>query len=113
MGSQFYTRPLVCQELIGREQELALLRVALAEAAAGQSRFLWLVGEAGLGKSKLSRAFARIARSQQATVLFGQAFSRDSVLPFSLFLDLVQRQFAPQAQIAGSPEQRASLKQAL
>jgi DNA-binding winged helix-turn-helix (wHTH) protein len=41
------------QAIIGREQELALLRAELASVAAGQRRTVFLCGEAGLGKSAL------------------------------------------------------------
>jgi class 3 adenylate cyclase/tetratricopeptide (TPR) repeat protein len=42
--------------LIGREKELELLRRSWRQAEEGQGRVLLLVGEAGIGKSRLTRA---------------------------------------------------------
>jgi class 3 adenylate cyclase/tetratricopeptide (TPR) repeat protein len=39
--------------LVGRDGEFARLRAAIAEAAAGQARFLLVAGETGIGKSRL------------------------------------------------------------
>jgi predicted ATPase/class 3 adenylate cyclase len=45
--------------LIGRENELAQLRAALADVRAGQGRLLAVVGDAGIGKGQLLAAFRR------------------------------------------------------
>ena len=42
--------------LVGRDQELALLRERWAQAKAGEGQGVLLVGEAGIGKSRISRA---------------------------------------------------------
>jgi len=42
--------------LIGREEELELLRRRWRQAEEGEGRVLLLVGEAGIGKSRLTRA---------------------------------------------------------
>jgi adenylate cyclase len=47
--------------LVGRTAELALLRQALASAVLGQGRALSVVGEAGIGKSRLMAEFASTA----------------------------------------------------
>ncbi len=71
------TKPLLCRELVGREHELQELDEVLQQAARGNPQFVLLAGEAGLGKTKLCRAFMEISQGQQALVLFGQAISQE------------------------------------
>ena len=61
------TKPLLCQELLGREHELQELRAALQRAATGQPQLVLLAGEAGLGKTKLCRIFIEENQTQQHT----------------------------------------------
>src|SRR5689334_17577982 len=91
MSHLTHTRPLLCQELIGREQELQELKALLSRAAAGQTQFCLMSGEAGLGKTRLCRTFLHHCREQQATVLLGLAAPHDQMLPFGPFLDLLRR----------------------
>ena len=42
--------------MVGRDQELALLLERWAQAKAGEGQGVLLVGEAGIGKSRISRA---------------------------------------------------------
>lgn len=85
--------PLLCQQFIGRKQELQVLKVILGRAATGQAQFCLLSGEAGLGKTRLCQAFLHLCQEQQATVLLGQAALQDQKLPFGPFLDLFRRSF--------------------
>src|SRR5260221_12690623 len=87
-------KPLLCRELVGRQQELWALGEALEQAARGQPQFVLLAGEAGVGKPKLWRAFVEESQAQQALVLFGQAISQDQALPFAPFLDAFRRYFS-------------------
>jgi DNA-binding NarL/FixJ family response regulator len=87
------TRPLLCRELVGRDRELEELREVLQQAATGQPQFVVLAGEAGVGKTRLCRAFLEASQAQQAPVLFGQAIPQDQTLPFSPFLDAFRRSF--------------------
>jgi class 3 adenylate cyclase/tetratricopeptide (TPR) repeat protein len=48
-------------ELIGRDEELARLRRAMAEVLQGEGRIVSLIGEAGLGKSRLVAELKEIA----------------------------------------------------
>ncbi|GAA5155017.1 helix-turn-helix transcriptional regulator [Microbacterium pseudoresistens] len=57
-------------EMVGRDTELELLREALDRAHRGEPASVLLSGEAGIGKSRMLREFARIAEPQ-ATVLTG------------------------------------------
>ena len=58
--------------LVGRALELAQLEAALADAAAGQPSLAFVVGESGVGKSRLVRELAARARPRDgARVLSG------------------------------------------
>ncbi|MFD1050284.1 AAA family ATPase, partial [Kibdelosporangium lantanae] len=57
---------------VGRDDELALLRTALAEAGKARGGAVFVVGEPGFGKTRLVRELARTAT---AAVVFGRATS--------------------------------------
>ena len=67
--------------LIGRDDALAALQAALRAAADGQRRVMFVVGEAGIGKTRLIDEF--LARAVQAE-------------PFVLRVDCAQAQYSPQ-----------------
>jgi class 3 adenylate cyclase/predicted ATPase len=56
LASRFEGRAQGLQPMVGRDQELALLLERWAQAAAGEGQAVLLVGEAGVGKSRISRA---------------------------------------------------------
>src|SRR6185436_19463218 len=59
------------QDCIGRESELAGLRVALERTLAGHAQVVLLTGEAGIGKTRVALALADIALQRSAMVLWG------------------------------------------
>jgi hypothetical protein len=59
---------------IGRERELALLRGALADALDGRGRLALLVGEPGIGKTRLADEVSVLARDAGAAVLWGRCW---------------------------------------
>ena len=64
---------LLCPVVVGRDQELAEIVDAMGKAAAGQGGALFVIGEAGLGKSRLVREVAALARGRGVVVLLGRA----------------------------------------
>jgi tetratricopeptide (TPR) repeat protein len=60
--------------LFGRDGELGQLDEALAGAAEGRGRLLLLVGEPGIGKSRLAEAFAEVCAARGATIAWGRAW---------------------------------------
>jgi predicted ATPase len=68
--------------LIGREEELELLRRRWRQAEEGEGRVLLLVGEAGIGKSRLTRALLEALASEPHLRLryFCSPHHRDSAL---------------------------------
>ncbi len=59
--------------IYGRDAELGTLSAALDDALAGESRVLAVVGEAGLGKSRLIAEFVRSLRQRGILVAFGES----------------------------------------
>ncbi|MBE2319568.1 AAA family ATPase [Solirubrobacter sp. CPCC 204708] len=59
---------------VGRERELGALIAGLDDAVAGQGRLFLLVGEPGIGKSRLAEELSAQARSRGAQVLVGRCW---------------------------------------
>ena len=55
--------------MVGRDQELALLRERWAEVQGGEGQCLLLVGEAGIGKSRVTRALLDIVAQSESAIL--------------------------------------------
>ena len=59
--------------LIGRTEEMTAVRSAVTRARAGSGGVLLIVGEAGVGKSRLLTEAVRLARGDRVHVLCGRA----------------------------------------
>lgn len=59
--------------MVGREAELSVLRAAVAAARSGRGRVLVVVGEAGVGKTRLAGELRRMATAGSMCVLAGRA----------------------------------------
>src|SRR3954447_17339623 len=68
--------------VIGRLVELEQIRAALARAYAGQGGVIALVGEAGIGKTRLIAELIAHAEEQGVRVLVGRCYESEQVLPF-------------------------------
>jgi class 3 adenylate cyclase/tetratricopeptide (TPR) repeat protein len=75
----------------GRDQELTALHGCLEKAIRGEGQFVTVVGEAGVGKSRLQYEFRRSLDSEKATVLQGRCQSYGSDTPYLPFLDALRR----------------------
>lgn len=75
-------RSLLCPELIGRASERDDLQRRLHALEAARGGVVTLVGEAGVGKSRLAREVADAARSLGLPVLSGRAVPLTSALPY-------------------------------
>ena len=81
--------------MVGREAELeALVDAFGAVLASSQSQAVTVVGDAGLGKSRLLAEFQHTLHAQTCWFLLGRAHPRSPQQPFGLLRDLLARQFA-------------------
>ena len=76
---------------VGRQTELALLHAALAQAGAGRGQVVAVVGEAGVGKSRLVDEFVQATHAQGWLVLDSAAVSYGQTTPYFPVLDLLRR----------------------
>jgi hypothetical protein len=74
--------PQDTEAFVGRSGELAVLRAALRQAAAGDGRLVLVAGEPGIGKTGLARAFAQVAAADGALVLWGSAWEDGGAPPY-------------------------------
>ncbi len=78
-------------EFAGRHEELAALYASLDKAAAGNGQFVSVVGEAGLGKSRLLYEFRHSINRNQITVLQGRCQAYGSKTPYLPFINALRR----------------------
>ena len=76
---------------VGRQHELEALHQALAQAAAGHGQVVALVGEAGVGKSRLAYEFVHAHPTQGWLVLESASVSYGKATPYFPVLDLLKR----------------------
>jgi DNA-binding CsgD family transcriptional regulator len=81
---------VVCPTLVGREAQIAGIRRILARAREGSGGVALIVGEAGVGKSRLLRAMTEEARSSGFFVLHGACFEAERSIPYAPLLDMVR-----------------------
>src|SRR5690349_22010385 len=110
------TEPERTAAFVGRSGELAVLRAALRQAAAGDGRLVLVAGEPGIGKTELARAFARAAAAGGALVLWGSAWEDGGAPPYWPWVQVLRsyaRQAGPEALAAAAGPQAAVLAQLL
>ena len=73
--------------LVGRTAELALLSRTIDAAAQGSGRSVFIVGEGGIGKTRLAAATAERAARRGWTVATGRAYPVETGVPYALFSD--------------------------
>jgi len=67
---------------VGREREIEQLKEKLADAFSGMGAVAMVVGDAGIGKTRLLQEFATYARLRGAQVLWGTAYEGEARLPY-------------------------------
>ena len=76
--------------LIGREPDLEWLDTFSKRLGQKQPQLVLLVGEAGIGKSRLGAEFAVRARQHRAEVLWGRGREGESILPFAPWIEALR-----------------------
>ena len=100
--------------MIGRDAQLARLRALFAIARARQGRIVSVLGEPGIGKSRLLAEFRAAVEVADPSTRWieGRCLSYGQTLPYHLVLDLVRSMFGISAS-ADEPETRATLDRGL
>ncbi len=75
-------RQMDCPTIVGRIEERAVLDAALDRAIAGAGSFVWVTGEAGVGKSRLVDELCDAATGRGLPVLVGRAVDTTTPVPF-------------------------------
>jgi tetratricopeptide (TPR) repeat protein len=76
---------------IGRDQELTTLHTCLEKVVQGQGQFVTVLGEAGVGKSRLHYEFRHSLDREKITVLQGRCQSYGRDIPYLPFVDAIRR----------------------
>jgi predicted ATPase/class 3 adenylate cyclase len=74
----------------GRDRELALVRDCLNEAVAGTGQFVTIVGEAGMGKSRLLHELLPVGEATEITVLHGHCLSHGASTAYLPFIGVLR-----------------------
>jgi DNA-binding SARP family transcriptional activator/KaiC/GvpD/RAD55 family RecA-like ATPase len=84
------TSQMIDGAFVGREEFSERLRMRWQESRMGQTRLVLVVGEAGVGKSRLAAEFAEEVRIGGATVLYGRA-DEEALLPHQPFVEALRQ----------------------
>jgi class 3 adenylate cyclase/tetratricopeptide (TPR) repeat protein len=100
--------------LVGREREVQTLLELYAEVKAGRGQVVHVVGEAGIGKSRLTLEFRRaLARANESvTWLEGRCISFGQNIPFLPVIDQLRENFGVE-EFDGEPEIIAKIEQGM
>jgi DNA-binding SARP family transcriptional activator/tetratricopeptide (TPR) repeat protein len=102
--------------LFGREAELEQLRRLLEDAVKGKGHVAVIMGEAGIGKTRLLSALAAEGIRRRCRVLLGHCYESDSILPFGPWVEACRSSgLSTDQQILGrlTPARRAELSRLL
>jgi class 3 adenylate cyclase/tetratricopeptide (TPR) repeat protein len=76
---------------VGRERELGILQGLLDRAEAGEGQVVGIVGESGVGKSRLFHEFRQSQRGRSVTFLEGRCLSYGASIPYLPVLDILRQ----------------------
>jgi predicted ATPase/class 3 adenylate cyclase len=79
---------------VGRQRELALLEELLEKTKGGYGQIVGVLGEAGMGKSRLLLEFRRRLQQEDATYLEGRCLSYGQSILYLPLVDILKKYFA-------------------
>jgi class 3 adenylate cyclase/tetratricopeptide (TPR) repeat protein len=86
---------------VGRQRELETLQQALAQAHAGRGQVVAVIGEPGMGKSRLCHEFIRAPWTQGWLILEADAVSYGKAIAYLPAIDLLKAYFQIEAHDSG------------
>jgi DNA-binding CsgD family transcriptional regulator len=116
LRSSSVTRGLTRLPFVGREEELAQLREYLAQSRAGKGAFVFVMGESGVGKTRIVQEVAEEARKAGCLHAGGQAYEVESGYPYAVIADAlgpIVHHMDPQALAVATRGTEAELAQIL
>jgi class 3 adenylate cyclase/tetratricopeptide (TPR) repeat protein/ribosomal protein L40E len=78
---------------VGREREMAVLKEALEKAKSGSGQVVGVVGEAGVGKSRLVLELSRMLAQDECYCFEGRCLHYGSSMPYLPLLDILRAYF--------------------
>src|SRR6185295_19872070 len=88
---------------VGRERELKLLLDVFARARAGSAQLVTLLGEAGIGKTRLAQEFSRTA-DEHATIVRAPWTQRPEAMSYAPLLRALRHK-----QVPGTPDPQSDI----
>jgi len=76
--------------LIGREEQVAFLRAAVDGAVQRQAKVVAVLGEAGVGKTRLLSELAILASALGVRVLSSGSYETEQILPLGLWVNVLR-----------------------
>lgn len=93
LGQQRFIRTPTAKPLVNRDQELATLITCLETTQRGTSCIVALVGEGGMGKTRLAHELMTAALQRHVPYIVGEASSTGQQTPYSVWRDVLTNYF--------------------
>jgi ABC-type transport system substrate-binding protein len=93
----------VLSPFVGRAKESGELQRRLNAAVAGESQFVVVGGEPGIGKTRLLDELEKLAHARQIRVLHGRSVDRDRAFAYQGFCEIIQEHFRGQDRASAPP----------
>jgi class 3 adenylate cyclase/tetratricopeptide (TPR) repeat protein len=81
---------MISSVMVGRDNELSMLELTVLKATTGQGSIVNVIGEAGIGKSRLIAELKNREVMKRVTLLEGRAISMGANLGYHLIIDLLK-----------------------